>query len=371
MKKVVLWGTGFFGKKAFQKCAELTQYEVVAWCDSDVLKQEKMIDDIPVISPEKAKERYEKKEVDMVVIAVSVYIMRELYMKAIQLGFDVVYMIPDYIFWEEIKDEAIFYELDCKKPLLEYYEFHITDHCNLNCKGCGHVSNICEPYFPDLLRYVQDMNQLKKLYSGCVMIKLLGGEPLLNPQLPEFIKKTREIFPECDLRIGTNGLMIHKLDSMLFEVMRNNHAYFFISSYPPVEKIKDEIIVCCEEHGVKVEFSSKIEKFSKRLYLDKRFNRQESYERCREDNWYCFTLREGRISPCATFYFKKLNDIFNAEFEITSEDDFDIYQIDDAWKLDKLLHSPIPFCEYCGLPQEFQWEAGRTKNVTLDDYVNQ
>lgn len=371
MKRVILWGTGVWGKKAFRKCCSLDEYEVVAWCDSNVDKQKERIENIPVISPETAIEKYQRNEIDMVVITVSVYIMRGIYLKAVELGFDIVYIIPDYVFRDDLTNGTIFYKLNCKKPLLEYYEFHITDHCNLNCKGCGHVSNICEPYFPDLAEYVRDMYQIKKLYSGCIMIKLLGGEPLLNPQLPEFIKKTREIFPECDLRIGTNGLLIHKMDSTLFEIMRNTHTYFFVSDYPPVEKMKDQIIMCCEKNGVKVEFSDKIKKFNKRLYLEKRFNRKTSYKACKDDNWYCFTLREGRISPCITFYSKKLNNFFNAGFDITLEDDFDIYQIEDAWKLDNLLHSPIPFCEYCGIPHEFCWEAGKIQNVTLNDYVNQ
>ena len=369
MKRVALWGTGVWGRKAFQKCCNLDGYEVVTWCDSNVDKQKEIIENIPVISPEKAKERYEENEIDMMVIAVSVYKIRGIYLRAVELGFETVYIIPDYVFREEISDGIIFRELNCKKPLLDYYEFHITDHCNLNCKGCGHVSNICQPYFADLDEYVRDINQIKKLYSGCIMVKLLGGEPLLNPQLPEFIKKTREIFPECDLRIGTNGLLISRMDNKLFEVMRNTHAYFFISAYPPIEKMKDKITACCEKNRVKVEFSDKIEKFNKKLYLEKKFNKEEAYKRCKEENWYCFTLREGRISPCTTFYFRKLNNFFDAGFEITSEDDFDIYQIEDAWMLDRLLHSPIPFCEYCGTPQEFCWEAGKVENVTLDDYV--
>ena len=50
------------------------------------------------------------------------------------------------------------------KPALPYLEVHLVDHCNLNCKGCGHFSLIGEVWFADLDKYVQDMSQLKRLF---------------------------------------------------------------------------------------------------------------------------------------------------------------------------------------------------------------
>ena len=45
-----------------------------------------------------------------------------------------------------------------RKPVLYHFEVHITDHCNLNCKGCAHFSNLCKPTFADLDEFEADMS---------------------------------------------------------------------------------------------------------------------------------------------------------------------------------------------------------------------
>ena len=36
------------------------------------------------------------------------------------------------------------------RTFLKHIEFEIVEHCNLNCKGCSHFSNICEQKFIDV-----------------------------------------------------------------------------------------------------------------------------------------------------------------------------------------------------------------------------
>ena len=96
-----------------------------------------------------------------------------------------------------------------RKRALEYIEYDIVGHCNLNCKGCSHFSNIiCDNSFVTLESYEKDLRRMKELFSYIARIKILGGEPLLHPQLNEIIKITREVLPKATIDIVTNGLLI-------------------------------------------------------------------------------------------------------------------------------------------------------------------
>ena len=73
-------------------------------------------------------------------------------------------------------------------PYLSYLEFHVADHCNLNCKYCTHYSPLVEkPVFTDYERFEADFRQLKKLIIDIGVIRIVGGEPLLNPELGKYI----------------------------------------------------------------------------------------------------------------------------------------------------------------------------------------
>lgn len=71
---------------------------------------------------------------------------------------------------------------------LPYLEFHIADHCNLNCKACEHYSGLVkEPHFPNLKKFTRDFERLHEFIDDIGKIRILGGEPLLNPEVNECI----------------------------------------------------------------------------------------------------------------------------------------------------------------------------------------
>jgi molybdenum cofactor biosynthesis enzyme MoaA len=78
-----------------------------------------------------------------------------------------------------------------QKPELKYLELHLTDHCNLNCKGCGHYSPIAQENFASFVEFKKDMLRLGHLFRNIQIIRLMGGEPLLHPDVAFFLLKTR------------------------------------------------------------------------------------------------------------------------------------------------------------------------------------
>ena len=81
------------------------------------------------------------------------------------LGIQDIYVIPSIIFRklefnESIESDSILYPYHEVLPELMQIEFHLADHCNLNCKGCSHFSNLVPaPVFADKEQFICDLKQ--------------------------------------------------------------------------------------------------------------------------------------------------------------------------------------------------------------------
>jgi len=100
---------------------------------------------------------------------------------------------------------------------------HLTDHCNLNCKGCAHFAPIAEKWFADPVEHERDMERLSQLVAGIKTIRLMGGEPLLHPKIEPFLVSTREKFPEANIRLVTNGLLLQKMKTTFWSACKANN----------------------------------------------------------------------------------------------------------------------------------------------------
>jgi organic radical activating enzyme len=83
----------------------------------------------------------------------------------------------------------------------------ITNKCNLKCKGCFARNVMKEDgVFISLNEYYTTVNTA--FYKGVRQINLLGGEPLLHPELPDIIDINKRF--GLSTTIYTNGKLLHK-----------------------------------------------------------------------------------------------------------------------------------------------------------------
>ena len=207
---------------------------------------------------------------------------------------------------------------------LLYLETHIADTCNLKCRGCMHFSNIAiHPNYPDLQKFEQDFKRLSELFRNIFIIRLMGGEPLLNPELGSYIKIARQYFPAAELRIVTNGLLIPRQPDNLWEVMRSCHAAMDISPYlPTMEKI-EELTKKLDKEGIPYgTIAEKLQNFCKSLTLSPHQNPEKAVQLC--GSAHCHFMRDGKTSKCP---LPLLIGDFNHEYggTIESKDICDIY----------------------------------------------
>lgn len=264
-----------------------------------------------------------------------------------------------------------------EKALIGYLETHLFNKCNLNCKGCTHFSNIDDSSFMNIKKYEKNISKLSKLYN-INTFRLMGGEPLLNENLDEYIKATRKYFPNSNIDIATNGLLICKLNEDLIETLKKNNIVLKISLYLPTQKIKDEIEKVLNDNKIlhfygngckQVDDEILIRDFHKCLTLKKQFDPIYNSNNCfaRE----CWFLKGTLISKCATpLQIDILNKKYNTKFVVEENDYIDISKIKkSSWNdIEKLL-SPMSFCSYCSPKEEiYQWEM-KNMNQQLSDYV--
>lgn len=249
---------------------------------------------------------------------------------------------------------------------LSYLEYHVADHCNLNCKYCTHYSPLVKgDVFTDINSLEKDLLQLKKYIDDIGIIRILGGEPLLNKKLPEFIKLTRKIYPKSIITIVTNGMIVDRMSEELMDAIKDNMAFIHISYYPPLEERIETIKRFLVDNKMLFTMSPKMEVFMKMQTL----NRNDS-----DDFFYscfqatCTAIHNGKLAACyAPFTTKYFNEAFNQN--IPENEGIDLYAEDittDSLKL-KLLY-PMERCRYCTCGKAYPWEIVG-KNSILEDWV--
>ena len=124
-----------------------------------------------------------------------------------------------------------------KRISFNWIEVHVASHCNIRCNGCSHHSPFVRKRFYDLERYRRDLTALSKV-ARVNFLWLLGGEPLLNERLSDFLAISKKIGFSKLNGISTNGVLLSKASDAIFDAV----DYIFVSLYPAFEKNRGKIV---------------------------------------------------------------------------------------------------------------------------------
>lgn len=242
---------------------------------------------------------------------------------------------------------------------LSYLEVHLTDHCNLNCKGCGHFSPICREWFihPDDLK--RDLEQLKKSVSHIELFRLLGGEPLLNKYLTELINIVVQIYPQSKLVLVTNGLLIPKLEERVFDNLKKNNVQIQITAYPDKRQKIEKYVNILETKYVDFEVFY-TDEFYKHLKLNIERDNRVSIIECRKYQ-FCPTIKNGRLYQCSGLaHIDNFFNYFDVE-NLPVPEGLDIYNKNiDFNVIICFLNSPDKLCSHCFYSYEsFKWAKSK------------
>lgn len=234
------------------------------------------------------------------------------------------------------------------KTYVRYLEIHLADECNLKCANCTHFSNLS----PEKHITIEDFeSQIKVIANNFELrkLRLLGGEPLLHPQLAELVQIARKYLPDTDIHIVSNGLLLHTLSDETLDAISKNDVLVWVSKYP-VKLRYSQIIERCEKHKVKISLPDENRKLfwaKHPLNLKGDSNPDKEFEICRIAHAKCWILNDRKIFPCA---YPAFIDIFNERFgqnlQVCEDDYVSIDSPTLQTDIEKLL-KPIPFCRFC------------------------
>lgn len=229
------------------------------------------------------------------------------------------------------------------KKDLKYVEHHITDHCNLNCNGCTHFSPLAKPWFEDIETFKKDFNKLNDMFN-VKTIRLMGGEPLLHPDIKQFLVEARKIFRTARIELVTNGILL-KDDLELVKVVNKNNIWINVSEYHILKNLNDYL-----KNIRNYILSSRTEMYNICLDLEGKQNPYYTYSTCISRAAGCNYYQNGKFYICAPVAnIEKFNSYFNKN--LPTCEGISIYEHTAEEILNYLYNTPAELCKYCNADQ--------------------
>jgi len=188
---------------------------------------------------------------------------------------------------------------------LRKLEIYLTKGCNLKCHYCSHFN----PYRRGIVPAETLIGSIET-WSKKISPKkfgLLGGEPLLHPELNSIIRKARECWGQTRLILTTNGLLLPKRGTALLDVLLETRTHVLLSEHltdregiEAFEKGKQML----EEAGVPTTIIPSASRW-KEYYLFSEEGKPLPYNSKPEAAWTmcgpntCFNLTDNKLYRCS------------------------------------------------------------------------
>ena len=225
-------------------------------------------------------------------------------------------------------------------------EITVAQHCNLSCRACSHLSPLLSKDFVDPETLRSDLTTMAKYYHS-KYARLLGGEPLLHPNILSIIAVVRESGISDHVEVWTNGLLLWRMSDEFWRAVDG----VTVSVYPGKEMTPKQVRTChkkARRHGTLLSMAiadefreSYSEVGTKDISLIKKL-----YQTCQMVN--CHTIEKGFLFKCPPSVF--LPKVLNTKFRSPQIDGIKILDSPSfGEKLRAFLESPHPLasCRHC------------------------
>lgn len=374
--KIAIFGAGNAGQYLYEQIiSESNNIVVEAFLDN--FSEFNEVNGIKVFTPDTF---FSKNMVDAVFLAAGAQrSLLEMIKKVRGYGIHEIYMLHDIAGKNKLplfeKGELISTKVrkirfSSEKPTLPYFEMPIIDLCNLNCKGCLFgVNQNGEVEYTSLNEIKRDFARMAELFEDIPWMRILGGEPLMHPDLSEVLDFARQTFPNAEIDVCTNGLLVPKLSDDILNSFFRNKITVHISGYKPTCKILDKIEKKLSDFDLYYTILKRNEFYKYYTTTENNYS-EDIHEKCPSSG--CRELYRGRLAKCsAALAFERLNKQFSTNYDVRRNIDwFDIYDSQiSAWDIIEGLDKIVPICRYCDIKNMkfFKWSNGEKEK--LDDYV--
>lgn len=179
--------------------------------------------------------------------------------------------------------------------------YAVAYHCNLTCDTCVALSPFSGIEFSDFKSFKNDLDRISKVVAAD-KFEFIGGEPLLNPQLVEYMEHAKASGISSTISISTNGLLLHKMPVCFYQLIDN----ILISEYPSTKfnyrKLESFLETKSKEHN----FTFKFLKYKSFLQVyrdtpceDHNIN-QKVFDTCDITHGSkCYFIADGKFYKCS------------------------------------------------------------------------
>lgn len=241
--------------------------------------------------------------------------------------------------------------------MIHYFETHITEACNLKCRGCSHFSVFAKPKHKDLDEFEREFKRLSEI-EFIEVIRLMGGEPLLNPDFMEYCRRARWFFPASHIVLVTNGLLMDRLLPYTDELADLNIDVTMSDYHLPLQdKAKLRTLPLTELHEKGNLYN---------ISLDPTGSRDPNlaFARCdlHQNHWHYF--QDGKFYPCCIAgTIHDFLEHFNLDWGFKPEDlGIDIFT-HTSREIERHINSPCELCKFCATDIRQSTYAPWTKSI--------
>lgn len=248
-------------------------------------------------------------------------------------------------------------------------DVHLVHHCNLSCAYCSHFSPVADEWYISAEQLEKELTIIAPHIKGHISnVWLLGGEPLLHPNIINLLYTARKCLPDIPLDITTNGILLNKMGEEFYDALIINDIGIRLSEYP-IELNYKNLINNLKGRGIRVIFQQFKSKFCIQK-MNTEWNKPYKY-----NYWSCYLggyvleLLDGKLYSCPQVAFWEfLNKRFGTNFKHKKEDYLLIKDIR-TWKdIMRFRLTPKRSCKFCNADSN-EWREWKLSERVREEWI--
>ena len=310
-KPIVIFGGGEIGKRAILRMEYLGLKKSIA-CVGDNSKEKvgTCLEGVSIFSKEMIKEKYP--DARIVITVGNDEAAESIKKELMELGFE------DFISRQALLHR---FEFDGQrekalvvrdgKYILRQIVVCITERCTLKCKNCSQLMpKFTHPEDMDTMQVIESIQNLADSITYVQDLTLLGGEPLMNQELPKICRAVGELKKQGKIKfinIVSNATIVP--NDELLQVMKEYEIMIMLSDYGKLSVNMKKIQEACEAAGVQWRYAylggkneEKIQYWNELGSLEKRnFTKEQldiKFKNC-NSVYDCNMIYRGRYYFCS------------------------------------------------------------------------
>jgi organic radical activating enzyme len=228
----------------------------------------------------------------------------------------------------------------------EAVEVNAVWHCNISCQSCSHGSpQMPRDRYANPAKVTEDLRALSN-WMRVEHVRVLGGEPLLHPDIVSLIMAVRSAGITDRVRVLTNGLRLHDQAPAFWSALDEVHVSVYPNTARQIAAHRELTERLAAESGTTLLFKY-FDHFRVSFRPDNHDDKltQLIYDTCQiANNWRCLTLEDGMLYRCPQSALSTGNAAISRNPE-----GIDISGIRDVDELRAWIENlnPLPSCATC------------------------